>query len=184
MLLAASKRLLAAGCVQTNALLKNELKRKDYKNKRAQMSNVTIVKGDLFSAPKGSIICHACNTYGVWGAGIAKQFAKRYPRAYEKYRQECQDFEEVLLGSCLLIEEIDYNIGCLFTSDNFGSNVDSVERILSSTERAISDLVCCYGSREPIHMCKINSGLFGVDWELTKKVLEKFPEQEFTVYEY
>ena len=32
-------------------------------------------------------------------------------------------------------------------------------------------------------MCKINSGLFGVDWAFTQEVLEKFDE-EFTVYEF
>jgi ADP-ribose 1''-phosphate phosphatase len=147
------------------------------------MSNVTIVKGDLFTAPKGSIICHACNTYGAWGAGIAKQFANRYPDAYKIYKQFCDDQEGFALHQCLLIDAGDLTIGCLFTSWGYGAYVDKPERVLKATYNSIDCLIRQNTGRKPIHMCKINSGLFGVKWELTQEVLEKFPEQKFTVYE-
>ena len=146
------------------------------------MSNVTIVKGSLFDAPKGSIICHACNCQGVWGSGIAKQFAQRYPHAYKFYQRMCREGGD-LLGLCLLLDTGNHIVGCLFTSANFGSKVDSVPEILDATADAIGDLIWQNTSNKPIHMCKINSGLFGVDWKLTQEVLESYPEQEFTVWE-
>ena len=149
------------------------------------MSNVTIVKGDLFDAPKGSIICHAVNCHGVWGAGIARSFKTRYPESYGYYRAVCEGNGNSLLGSCLLIHEESHTIGCLFTSSGYGSRADSNEEILEATKEAIKDLIFqnSYPQSKPIHMCKINSGLFGVPWELTQKVLEEFKGVGFTVYE-
>lgn len=148
------------------------------------MNNVTIVKGDLFSAPKGSIICHAVNCKGVWGAGIANQFRKRYPDAYKTYEKICKEQRSNdLLGSCLLIETNDFIIGCLFTSSGYGYEVDDKDSILDATYSAIDDLLD-QNVMDPkeIHMCKINSGLFGVPWPETQQVLESF-EEKFTVYE-
>ena len=149
------------------------------------MSNVTIVKGNLFDAPKGSIICHAVNCKGVWGAGIAKAFKDRYPVAFIFYSDMCSANGAGLLGSCLLLPSKDHVIGCLFTSANFGSKKDTVEEILDATREAIKDLIWqnTYPSSKPIYMCKINAGLFGVPWHLTQKILEEFPTQSFTVYE-
>ncbi|KGO74883.1 Appr-1-p processing [Penicillium italicum] len=45
--------------------------------------------GDLFDAPNGAALIHACNCQGVWGAGIARAFRERYPAAYEIYRNHC-----------------------------------------------------------------------------------------------
>ncbi len=149
------------------------------------MSNVTIVKGDLFNAPKGAIICHAVNCMGVWGAGIAKTFKNKYPDAYRFYNRMCTENGANLLGSALLIEVGGHTIGCLFTSVGYSSNAGSVEEILDATHEAVYDLVWQNKyNKKPIYMCKINSGLFGVDWELTQKELEYFPDEEFTVYEF
>jgi ADP-ribose 1''-phosphate phosphatase len=146
------------------------------------MSNVTIIKGDLFTAPKGSIICHAVNCKGVWGAGIAKIFAQKYPEAYKFYNRMCVENGNNLLGSCLLIETETHTIGCLFTSGGYGSEADDEEDILYNTSSAIDDLIFQNYYNRPIYMCKINSGLFGVEWKLTQAVLEKFDE-EFMVYD-
>jgi len=148
------------------------------------MSNVKIIKGNLFNAPEESIICHAVNCRGVWGAGIALQFAKRFPWSFREYQKICaskKDWE--LVGTTSLISSPKHIIGCLFTSKGFGDNADPESYILYQTINAISDLISKNIHKRPIHMCKINSGLFGVKWEKTQKVLEMFPEQEFTVYE-
>lgn len=150
------------------------------------MGQVTTIKGNLFSAPKGSIICHACNTKGVWGAGIAREFAYRFPYAHEEYVLACKTYGSKLLGTCLLIpttERGGYIIGCLFTSRSFGRAKDTQNRILLATRCAIADLILQNREQRPINMCKINSGLFGVPWNKTKDIL-KDAGQEFTVYDY
>lgn len=150
------------------------------------MSNVKIVKGNLFDAPKGSIICHAVNCMGVWGAGIAKTFKEKYPEAYRKYKNMCDHNGPSLIGSCLLIPANEHTIACLFTSVGYGYQADREEDILSATFEAVGDLIFQnkYPEEKPIHMCQINSGLFGVEWSKTQKELEFFVDQEFTVYEF
>lgn len=149
------------------------------------MSNITTIKGSLFDAPKGSIIIHACNCQGMWGSGIAKEFANRFPGAYRQYRDACFTDKQFLLGSALLLDDMcsDHLIGCLFTSNGYGPNVDSKESILENTKLAIEDLIFLNEYNLPMHMCKINSGLFKVPWEETEKVLKEF-DAEFTVYDY
>jgi ADP-ribose 1''-phosphate phosphatase len=147
------------------------------------VSNVTTIKGSLFSAPHGSIIIHACNTKGVWGSGIAKAFAKLFPRQRDIYSAVCQANGSKLLGTCLLIPAGKYTIGCLFTSKSFGQYVDSPDRILKATKTAIDDLIAQNVDKKPMHMCKINSGLFRVPWKDTKAILKESGES-FTVYDY
>lgn len=147
------------------------------------MSKITTIQGDLFTAPKGSIIVHACNTKGVWGSGIAKAFAARFPKAREEYAKLCAEKGPSLIGTCLLIEAGDYTIGCLFTSKNYGSFVDGPDKILEHTRTAMADLLSQNTTNKPIHMCKINSGLFAVPWNDTKKLLKEF-DTEITVYDY
>ncbi len=147
------------------------------------MGNVTTIKGNLFNAPKGSILIHACNTRGVWGAGIAREFAKRFPKAYSKYMSVCREQGSSLIGKCLLIQENDYVIGCLFTSKNYGRFADSTGKILDATRLAIAHLIAQNEHNRPLHTCKINSGLFGVPWHKTKEILKE-TGQEFTVYDF
>ena len=147
------------------------------------MGKVTTIKGDLFNAPKGSIIIHACNTQGAWGAGIAKDFAKRFPKARDLYSWYCKEYGPSLLGTCLLLPAGDHTIGCLFTSKSFGRFVDKPDRILASTKLAITDLIRQYVLKKPLHTCKINSGMFGVPWSDTKDILKE-SEADFVVYDF
>lgn len=147
------------------------------------MSKITTIKGNLFDAPKGSIIIHACNTKGVWGSGIAKEFAKRFPKARELYTQHCMEHGSSLLGTALLIPAGDYVIGCLFTSKNYGQFVDKPGKILESTDFAMAHLIAQNTDNKELHMCKINSGLFNVPWTETKKLLKKF-DTPIVVYDY
>jgi ADP-ribose 1''-phosphate phosphatase len=146
------------------------------------MNTFKIVKGDLFKAPKGSIIVHACNTQGVWGSGIAKLFADRFPKAREIYSKYCKDNGAAALGRCLLIESGDYTVGCLFTSAHYGRLKDSPQLILKHTRSAVRDLIAQAAVSDNIAMCKINAGLFAVPWPDTQAVLHEFKRQ-FTVYE-
>ena len=142
---------------------------------------ITTVNKSLFDAPKGSILIHACNAQGVWGSGIAKEFAKRFPHAYEIYRARCKSMKDVV-GMCFLIDDGDYTIACLITSFNYGEHRDFVSTILENTQAAIDDLLIQNDGRQELHTCKINAGLFGVPWEKTLKILEA-SEVDFTVYD-
>ncbi|KAL4766491.1 uncharacterized protein BDW70DRAFT_126080 [Aspergillus foveolatus] len=182
-------------------------------------SKIIEVEGDLFDAPDGTALIHACNCLGSWGAGIAGAFRKKYPAAYEIYESHCHVYlqkphyrninppdtvvegsqihpRNIRLpeGSTLIIppQKRDYEkpggkkhwVICLFTSRGYGRNVSGVDIILQNTELAIADLKDQldelkrkWSNEDDAHIkglraCRFNSGLFGVDWALTRRILE------------
>ncbi|CCH62835.1 hypothetical protein TBLA_0I01770 [Henningerozyma blattae CBS 6284] len=104
-------------------------------------------------------------------------------------------------------------IACLFTSAYGGGNCDIPESILKKTERSLihlNELIQSNGNLKAkdsmdsdileflkdidvdkislkeykLEMPKINSGIFGVPWEKTERVLQEFKDTtSFTVYE-
>ena len=153
--------------------------------------------GDFFAAPPNTLLIHACNCEGRWGAGIAKAFRTIYPKAYEEYADRCDELGHDLLAHGQLIGPVDHTatkddknpvpkhfVGCLYTSRGSGKTVDSPEAILGATGPAMDDLLAqakAWNNKvesddervKYVRMCKINSGLFAVPWENTKAVVEK-----------
>ena len=143
--------------------------------------------GDLFAAPDDSVLIHACNTVGSWGAGIAAAFRQRYPKAYQIYNKHCTKDHNprtnpVPTGTCLLIPPVETKpgapkhwIGCLFTSAKYGRAKDPPRVILQHTGPAFDDFLAQL-SLEPsikqVRMCQINAGLFAVPWDETRKAVE------------
>lgn len=128
---------------------------------------ITYVQGDLFNVESG-ILAHACNYNGIWGGGIAGIFRRRFPKAFETYRQVCEQKGPSLLGSALLISDGDYRIACLFTND-----YTTVEKVYELTKRCLEDLQSQITDDTVVNMPKINSGIFSVPWEITEKALQE-----------
>jgi ADP-ribose 1''-phosphate phosphatase len=140
--------------------------------------------GDIFNAPDGTVIIHACNTIGSWGAGIAAAFKQNYPSAYENHYDYCKENKPVQTGTAQLIPPLDgtpkHWVGCVFTSALFGKRRDPPKTILAATGPAMVDLLRQIATAKmegeeigEVRICKINSGLFRVPWEKTVEVLEK-----------
>jgi len=155
-----------------------------FSNAAPQTISLTHHTGDIFAAPDSSVLIHACNTKGSWGAGIALAFKTAYPNAYTAYHTRCIS-KSVQTGTCLLIAPCETDTGpkhwiaCLFTSKAYGRKKDAPEEILRNTGSAVKELlVQVMQAREGeekvggLRMCRINSGKFGVEWERTKVVLE------------
>ncbi|KAL3480346.1 hypothetical protein BJX99DRAFT_27815 [Aspergillus californicus] len=170
------------------------------------------VEGDLFDAPDGAALIHACNCQGSWGNGIAKAFKTKYPAAFSVYQSHCKQLLKKLQylntaeaaprtgqrprtirlpeGSALIIppQNKDYErpqgqkhwVICLFTSRGYGRRVSSVKVILENTRLAVVDMKRQLGELGAedneivitgLRCCRFNSGLFGVDWRLTRAIL-------------
>ncbi|KAF9256262.1 hypothetical protein L218DRAFT_950127 [Marasmius fiardii PR-910] len=140
---------------------------------------LTYVKADLFSAPRGSILVHACNTVGFWGGAYCEEHGPND-----------------ILGTCLLIlgsEEEGYDVACLFTSRFHGKRKDKPEQILKYTKDAVEDLMRKNVGRKELHAWLIKPHLyceslpkadvikFGVPWEETEKILKEL-EVTMTIY--
>ncbi|KAL8993354.1 MAG: hypothetical protein Q9169_006406 [Polycauliona sp. 2 TL-2023] len=75
--------------------------------------------GDIFDSPPNSILIHACNTKGSWGAGVAAAFKKYSPAAFLYYKNHCNipkppstsiaNHQKSLVGTCLLIPPFPIN---------------------------------------------------------------------------
>lgn len=114
---------------------------------------LTYQKASLFSSPPATVLCHATNAQGTWGAGIAAAFKRNYPAAFKLYASRCAAWDSSsLLGTAFLIppqkksatkveREAEHWIGCLFTSEKKGKGKGSKESILAATGEAIEDLV-------------------------------------------
>lgn len=153
---------------------------------------ITHLHTSLFASPPTTLLCHATNAHGTWGAGIAATFKTTYPSAFAIYKSHCASHSHdpsLLLGTALLIppqttsrsateRKTRHWIGCLFTSVGKGRQKGSKESILEATGDAVRDLLGQVAELEgeegigEVRMCKINSGLFGVPWEATREVLE------------
>lgn len=148
---------------------------------------ITYQRGSLFDAPDGALLAHACNCRGVWGSGIAAQFATVYPEYLRFYQSECMQYGPKLLGTAVVLAGEKHKLANLFTSDGFGADVMAPEVVVKNTEAALEDLFKqTYVREKEVHMPKINSGRFKVPWEMTEEVLVRVAEKfgrEFVVWE-
>lgn len=166
------------------------LSRKD-EGTGARSMSLTYHVGDVFQdAPENCLLVHACNTQGHWGAGIAKAFKQKYPKAYTAHNKFCakehSKTQPVPTGSAQLLAPVDSDshhwIGCLFTSAKYGKAKDKLDTIVKNTTASMKmllELVMMADSEiSKIRMCKINSGKFGVPWEKTEEALKSITLQE------
>jgi ADP-ribose 1''-phosphate phosphatase len=152
------------------------------------MKQLSYKKGSLFQAAKpGAILVHACNAEGSWGAGIALQFKKKYPKAYKDYSDWCQKDPEELVGSYLNLKDSELTITCLFTSSGYGERKDTRDEIILNTVKSIKDFIMTVPYKGVINSPKINAGLFKIPWKDTEKIikgcLELRPDVSWVVWE-
>ena len=139
----------------------------------------------LFDAPKDSILIHACNSQGVWGSGIAKEFKARYPHAFTDYEVNCRHWNKERGTACGMafmsqahIEEPHW-VGWIVTSHNYGPLKDPKEVVKINTTLALEELCKKIYRAHPkdqwetidVYSNKFNSGLFGVPWEESELIL-------------
>lgn len=140
---------------------------------RVKESTMIYRKGSLFKAAEpGAVLVHACNTQGSWGAGIAAQFKKKYPQAYNDYKNWCEKYPDELIGSYIKLKDKDTTIGCLFTSSGYGDKKDPQETILENTRKSIQAFIHTLPYRAVVNSPKINAGLFKVPWKETEKIIK------------
>lgn len=125
---------------------------------------------NLFDAPRGSVLIHACNCRGVWGSGVAREMKKRFLSAYHAYQSAC--LQAGNLGNAFLWDDNEYRIGCLMTSDGYGVDVDDPDHIVAATDASLWKLFPLLGHSTEVFSPKFNSGLFRVPWERTEEILK------------
>ncbi len=147
--------------------------------------------GDLFSVTdSNAVLTHACNAQGAWGSGVARGFQDRFPEAFKRYAAKCAAVRGIERGTRSLVgtsyidrSEVGPSVGVLFTSDDYGPRVDGVASIVAATRLAFQVLIANSRPSDVIHMPRINSGLFRVEWARTEAVLEEVILDAYTQFE-
>jgi O-acetyl-ADP-ribose deacetylase (regulator of RNase III) len=132
---------------------------------------INYIKGDLLSVTSG-IIMHGCNAQGVMGSGVALAVRQRYPKAYEKYKQEIQ-LGFLGLGDLHLVEVTDnLFIANAITQEFYGRDkkVYVSYEAINSTFSTLFELA--NRLKVNISIPKIGVGLGGGDWDMILEVIK------------
>lgn len=130
---------------------------------------IKYIQGDIFQSTMQTLVCPV-NTVGVMGAGLAKEFAQKYPKMAKEYTQNCWSNS--------------FDVGCLWiyrTDDKWILNFPTkTDWHLSSKLRYIkSGLITFVDTYEQegirsIALPKLGCGLGGLAWPDVKELFDKY----------
>lgn len=144
--------------------------------------------GDLLESD-AKIICHQVNCLGLFGAGIAKQIALKWPNVNQRYKETCKKVSSSdrrrLLGKVLFVKTPDNKIiANLFAQESVGTDrvrteYDMLKKCLKIVEK--------YGADNGYPSIGIPNGigcgLGGGRWETVKGIIdETFKDYKGGVY--
>ncbi len=156
-----------------------------------------IIDGDIFESG-ADVIAHQVNCQGVMGSGVAKQVREKFPKVFEKYREECRVWGKVILGECLLLSpdgtgaDLRQSIANLFGQDNYGydgkcyTDYNSLRNALKKLNTRVKVWNAATGRRHTVaipYLMGCHRG--GGDWEIVSKMIEEeLTDCDVTMYRY
>lgn len=144
--------------------------------------NLTIVKGDLFTAPKSFSLCHCISADFALGAGIAKRFAELSVRdELIEYYGKADDS----IGQCLVTTATEWRREYNLVTKYKFYHKPTYETLRKSLEDLKWGYEVC-NCKETIAMPKIGCGLDKLKWTEVEKIIKdvfKDTDIEIVVYE-
>jgi O-acetyl-ADP-ribose deacetylase (regulator of RNase III) len=125
------------------------------------------ITGDLFELGLPAL-GHGCNCVGAMGAGIAKEFKRRFPRMYREYRRRCRN-GQFGLGDVFVWQADALVIYNLATQPVPGPSA-RLDAIVTSVRAALVDAEHRGLSR--LGVPRIGAGLGGLQWPDVAAVLD------------
>lgn len=130
-------------------------------------------KGNLLEATE-DIICHQCNTEGVFGGGLALQIKNRYAECEQQVISFVNSIEEGnVVGNVFIYHTDSYDIAnCFSQNSDFTTNYEAVKSIFNSLLKQCSDngnsiaMPYLYG-------CGIASG----DWNIVTEIISELSDR-------
>lgn len=147
---------------------------------------ITYIQGDVFTS-SANIIAHGCNCRGGFGAGIAVQVAKLYPKAKDMYMKKF--FGEGWRVGEVQMVPVGNNkfIANCATQDKYGSPKGGKVYVSYPGLKAVMEQLkeICEENDYTLAMPKIGSELAGGDWNVIEKIInDVFGDREVFVYIY
>lgn len=133
------------------------------------MNNFSYVSGDILESD-ADVIVIPVNVVGVMSAGLAKQFKEKYPNAFLRYKEMCND-AHLRLGKVgfTFLEGTDQQVAFLPTKSHWAecSILIDVEHGL----RALNWTLNLMRNIRSIAMPKVGCGLGRLDWKDVHQLL-------------
>lgn len=134
---------------------------------------INYIKGDLLSVTEG-IIVHGCNAQGVMGSGVALAVRQKYPKAYERYKEETQR-GFLGLGDVQLVEvKQNLCIANAITQEFYGRekklyiSYEAIRECFTTVFEVARGTKVSY-----VSIPKIGAGLGGGDWEVILGIIKE-----------
>jgi O-acetyl-ADP-ribose deacetylase (regulator of RNase III) len=145
---------------------------------------VSVRKGDLFDEKFGfSAIGHGVNVDGAMGAGIAKEFRRRFPTMFNEYKHLCK-YGILVPGGCFFYANPDIAVLNLASQDHPGPNA-KLKWLAQSLFTGLMALE--QSSRPTLGLPWIGAGIGGLEQDDVLEVIEEtsqfFPTVDITVCE-
>ena len=130
--------------------------------------------GNLMDVTAGHIV-HGCNAQGVMGSGVALAVKRKYPGAFESYRN-IYEKRGLLLGHAYpWAPATDLVIWNAITQEGFGQPTRncSYDAIQSCFELINNGVTMITEVPQEIHIPMIGAGLGGGNWEIIREIIEQ-----------
>jgi O-acetyl-ADP-ribose deacetylase (regulator of RNase III) len=142
---------------------------------------VYIENSDLLTVDSG-IIAHGCNAQGVFGAGVAKQIAEKYPNARVSYLNHLREMSKRELDALGTVDfhsvSKDLLIANMITQEFYG-RTQKVYVDYSAIHATMQRVVLLASKLNlPVHIpYMIGCGLGGGNVEAVTQIYNSFPEK-------
>lgn len=148
---------------------------------------IKIVNGDILTVETG-IIMHGCNAQGVMNSGVAKQIRKKYPGAYDAYRNCYEDDVGLELGDIIWYRVPNKNliIANAITQEFYGRDKDRVYVDYEAISYCFAAINSMFGGSDvSLNFPKIGAGLANGDWNIiSHRINECAPDINKTLWVY
>lgn len=129
--------------------------------------------GDIFKS-KATVLTNPVNSVGVMGAGLAKEFKRRWPESYKRYRSRCIS-DQIRPGHPYLDRNQTPYLLHFPTKENYWDR-SRLEDIAFGLER--TSALLDFWDITSIAIPALGCGLGGLDWEVVHDVIVEKLDRE------
>jgi len=145
---------------------------------------ISYQKGNIFESQKGlTVIAHQCNCRGSFGAGIAREVARRFPEVDRAQREWYRAGKQQLGIVQLLKTHTGLVIANLYAQDGWRRVLGRPNTDYDALGQCLATLRDGLSAQDVLGMPKIGAGLGGGDWAVIETIIEDV-FRERTVYVY